>query len=217
MTTPPRIIRDSLDLPGPAGRLEALLEEPRDSKGHAVAVLCHPHPQFQGTMLNKVVHTLGRSANLLGVPAVRFNFRGVGASDGIFAQGSGEAEDTVAVGQWARERYPQAELWLCGFSFGAMVASRAALDLQPARLVSIAPPAERMADLLAGQQPACPWLVIQGDQDEVVDCDSVVSWVNSLEPGPELLILPDVDHFFHGRLSLLRETLVDRLGQEVFP
>ncbi len=216
MTTP-RIIRDALDLHGPAGRLEALLEEPRDADAHAVAVLCHPHPQFQGTMLNKVVHTLSRAANLLGVPALRFNFRGVGASDGVFAQGIGEAEDAVAVAQWARDRFPAAELWLCGFSFGAMVACRAALTLQPARLISVAPPVERMADLLAGQQPACPWLVIQGDQDEVVDCDSVVAWFNDLAPGPELLILPDVDHFFHGRLSLLRETLVDRLSQDVFP
>ncbi|HHQ14023.1 MAG TPA: alpha/beta hydrolase [Chromatiales bacterium] len=204
-------LRESLMLKAPAGELEALLEEPREIRQRAVAVLCHPHPQFQGTMLNKVVHTLARVANDLGMPAVRFNFRGVGASDGQYAGGLGEAEDTIAVAEWAGQRYPDTVLWLGGFSFGAMVAARAALSLDPAQLVSIAPPAARMAGLLEGRQPACPWLIVQGDADEVVDCESVVSWVNQLEPGPELVVLPGVDHFFHGRLSLLRETLLSHL------
>ncbi len=202
-------------LSGPAGRLEALLEEPREIRHRAVVVLCHPHPQFQGTMLNKVVHTLARVANDLGMPALRFNFRGVGASDGEYGGGYGESEDTIAVAQWAQRRYPGAQLWLAGFSFGAMVACRAALSLEPSQLVSIAPPAARMAGLLEGRQPACPWLVIQGDADEVVDCESVVAWVNQLQPGPELVILPGVDHFFHGRLTLLRETLVTHLEPEL--
>ncbi len=206
-----RTLRESLMLKAPAGELEALLEEPREIRRQAVAVLCHPHPQFQGTMLNKVVHTLARVANELGMPAVRFNFRGVGASDGQYANGLGETEDTIAVARWARQRYENASLWLGGFSFGAMVAARAALSLEPAQLISIAPPAARMAGLLEGRQPACPWLIVQGDADEVVDCESVVNWVNQLEPGPELVILPGVDHFFHGRLSLLRETLLSHL------
>ncbi|MDJ0929221.1 MAG: alpha/beta hydrolase [Gammaproteobacteria bacterium] len=206
-----KVLREALMLDGPAGALEALLEEPREPTGEAVAVLCHPHPQFQGTMLNKVVHTLSRVTNDLGSPAVRFNFRGVGASDGEYGQGLGEADDVIAVAQWARARYPGAALWLAGFSFGGVVASRAALTLQPAQLISIASPAGPMAEILDGQQPDCPWLLIQGDADEVVDCDAVIDWVNGLAPGPELLVLSGVDHFFHGKLTLLRQTLVNHL------
>lgn len=210
----PKILREALMLDGPAGKLEALLEQPRSAAGRAVAVLCHPHPQFQGTMLNKVVHTLARVANELGVPALRFNFRGVGASDGAFGGGLGEAEDTLAVADWARRRYPGAELWLAGFSFGAMVACRAALSLRPAQLVCVAPPAARMAGLLEGRQPDCRWLILQGDADEVVACETVIDWVNELAPGPELRVLPGVDHFFHGKLTLLRESLQDWLATE---
>ena len=206
--------REALTIEGPAGQLEALLEEPHEISRKSVAVLCHPHPQHQGTMLNKVVHTLARSMNDMGLPAVRFNFRGVGASDGSYGEGLGETADTLAVCDWARRHYPGSELWLCGFSFGAMVACRAALDASPARLVSIAPPAGRMARLLEGRQPDCPWIIVQGEDDEVVDCQEVVDWVNGLAPGPELVVLPDVSHFFHGRLTLLREVLVERLDVE---
>ena len=209
--TRPAVLKEALTLAGPAGRLEALLETPRDAGDAAVAVLCHPHPQFQGTMLNKVVHTLGRAANDLGAPALRFNFRGVGASDGAYAGGAGEAEDALAAIAWARDRYPRAALWLCGFSFGAMVACRAALEVNPAWLISVAPPVERMAGLLEGRQPACPWLVVQGDADEVVDPHSVADWIQGLSRPPELVMLPGVDHFFHGRLNLLRSTVVERL------
>ena len=207
-------LKEALTLPGPAGRLEALLEEPRALGGPGAAVICHPHPQHQGTMLNKVVHTVSRAVNDLGLPAVRFNFRGVGASDGHYADGIGETEDTLAVAHWAAQRYGEAPLWLCGFSFGAMVACRAALQLSPAWLVTIAPPAKRLGALLEGRQPDCPWLIIQGEDDEIVTCDDVVEWVNSLDPGPELIVLPDVDHFFHGRLTVLRNTLVARLGRD---
>lgn len=199
--------RDALTLDGPAGRLEALLEEPKLASGSAVGVFCHPHPQHHGTMLNKVVHTLCRASNALGAPAVRFNFRGVGASDGDYAQGHGEVEDTLAVVDWARQRYPGAELWLGGFSFGAMVACRAALTASPARLVSIAPPASAITDFMAGEQPDCPWLIVQGDADEVCACDAVVDWVNSMAPGPELVVFEGVDHYFHGRLTVLRQAV----------
>ncbi len=201
-------LREALTIRGPAGQIEALLEEPRDASPDHVAVLCHPHPQFQGTMLNKVVHTLSRAMNILGVPVLRFNFRGVGASEGTYAEGRGEAEDTLAAVDRALERYPGTDLCLLGFSFGAMVAARAALTAEPAQLVTIAPAVSRMAGLLEGRQPACPWLIVQGDADEVVACEDVVSWVNGLEPGPELIVLPEVGHFFHGRLTILRETVI---------
>lgn len=200
--------RDALSLRGPAGRIEALLDMPADAAVSAVAVICHPHPQHQGTQLNKVVHTISRSMNELGAPAIRFNFRGVGASEGAYADGLGEAEDLLAVAGWARDRFPQAQLWLAGFSFGAAVAIRAAGQLRPARLISVAPPVVRMAGLLENVRVECPWLIVQGTADEVVAADDVQGWVRTTQPSAELVLLPEVGHFFHGRLTLLRETLI---------
>jgi len=202
-------IRDSLTITGPAGELEALVETPKGDVRPYVAVICHPHPQYHGTMLNKVVHTLSRAMNDLHVPVARFNFRGVGASEGEYAEGIGETQDALAVAAWMRHRYPDARLILLGFSFGGMVACRAALDTHPAHLITVAPAVSRLAGILGGGQPDCPWLIVQGDADEVVECAEVVEWFNTLAPGPELTVLPDVDHFFHGRLTLLRKTVVD--------
>lgn len=204
--------KEALSIPGPAGVLEALLEVPDRRHFGAVAVVCHPHPLHQGSMLNKVVHTVCRAMLDLGLPALRFNFRGVGASDGQYSEGVGEAEDVVAVGEWLRQRYPDAGLVLAGFSFGAMAACRAALTLRPAQLISIAPPVERTRKLLEGRHPAVPWLIIQGDADGVVPSDEVAAWAQSLSPPPELVILSGVDHFFHGSLTQLRQTIVGRLA-----
>ena len=204
--------REALTLDGPAGRLEALLDTPPGPLAAAVAVVCHPHPQHQGTMLNKVVHTLGRALNDLSIPVVRFNFRGVGASEGAYADGFGETEDVLAVAAWATARFAGADLWLAGFSFGAAVAIRAALATTCAQLISVAPPVARMARLLDGKGPACPWLLIQGMADEVVAAGDVQDWARTLDPPPDLVLLPDVDHFFHGRLTLLRDTVVSRVS-----
>jgi alpha/beta superfamily hydrolase len=165
-------------------------------------------------MLNKVVYTLSRAMNDLGIPAVRFNFRGVGASEGHYADGVGEIEDTLAVVEWARNRYDGADLCLLGFSFGGMVACRAALTARPVQLVTVAPAVTGLGVFLNGEQPDCPWLILQGAADEVVICDEVVEWVNALKPGPDLIVLPDVGHFFHGNLTLLRETVVSHLDAQ---
>ena len=204
--------RDALTIGnGPAGRIEALLEAPQASDGRRVAVLCHPHPLHQGTMMNKVVHTLSRAMNDLGVPALRFNFRGVGASEGVFSDGIGETDDVLAVADWVAQRYPGAGLCLLGFSFGGMVAARAALSVGSVQLVTVAPAATRMAGLLDGRQPECPWLIVQGETDDVMPCAEVIAWVNELAPGPELVVVPDTGHFFHGRLTRLREIVVSHL------
>lgn len=206
-----RTAEQAVTLEGPAGRLEALLEEPADvGTPKAVAVVCHPHPQHQGTMTNKVVHTASRACNLMGLPTLRFNYRGVGASEGGYADGDGETEDVLAAAAWMSERYPDSALWLAGFSFGAWVCIRAASKLQLAQLISIAPPVQRF-DVAQLVQPRCPWLIVQGEDDELVDPGAVLDWVNGLEPGPELVMLPGVDHFFHGKLVELRETLVGNL------
>ena len=202
--------KEALTIVGPTGRIEALLEVPGNSPGTTVGVVCHPHPLHQGTMMNKVVHTIARALNDLGMPAVRFNFRGVGASDGKYSDGVGETDDVLAVVRWATETYPAAKLWLAGFSFGALVSYRAALETDTDQLISIAPPVDRFKDL-ASEQPICPWLIVQGDADDVVSCDEVVAWVNELQPGPELIVFPGAGHFFHGQLIQLRAALVDSL------
>jgi hypothetical protein len=203
--------REALTLDGPAGHIEALLDTPPGPLSRAVGVVCHPHPQHQGTMLNKVVHTLARTLNDLGMPAVRFNFRGVGASEGAYADGEGETGDALAVADWALRRFPGTELWLAGFSFGAAVAIRAAVDRPCRQLISVAPPVARMSRLLGDTNPGCPWLLIQGLADEVVPPADVEAWARARHPAPDLVLLPDVDHFFHGRLTLLRETILSRV------
>jgi len=204
--------KEELLLQGPAGQLEALLETPHTSAAvNRVAVICHPHPLHEGTMLNKVVHTVARAMNDLGIPALRFNFRGVGQSEGRHANGDGEVDDVLAIVAWARARWPDADVWLAGFSFGAVVAARAAAAAQPARLISIAPAVNILGAKLA-TRPAMPWLIVQGGDDEIVPADAVHAFVEANQPGPELVMLDGVGHFFHGHLVALRKLLVERLG-----
>lgn len=191
---------------GPAGELEALLESPQDVESVALAVVCHPHPMHGGTMQNKVVHTLARSFTNAGISALRFNFRGVEKSEGSFDNGDGEVDDVLAAVEWARREKPDVPLWLAGFSFGAAMAVRAAALCRPVGLISVAPAASRFAGHL-DRQPDCPWLIIQGDKDELVDVEETIAWINELDPGPELEIIADAEHFFHGKLVLLRSAV----------
>jgi alpha/beta superfamily hydrolase len=203
--------KESLSITGPAGELEALVECPASFDGRRVAVLCHPHPQHQGTMLNKIVHTLARAMTDVGVLALRFNFRGTGASEGEYGGGIGEVDDLAYVVAYVRQRWPDAELWLAGFSFGAVVAARAATSLEAARLITIAPAVNILGrELLA--TPAMPWLIIQGDADDVVPADDVIEWTDNLDPQPDLMLLPGAGHFFHGQLVVLRGLLVEWLA-----
>ena len=189
---------------GPLGALEARVEDPAPGVvPGAVGVVCHPHPLHGGTMQNKVVHTLARAMQELGVPTLRFNFRGVGASTGAYGDGIGEVDDALAAIAWARERWRCEALWLAGFSFGAAVSLEAAWRARPAALVSVAPPVGR---IIVGhvERPACPWLVVHGEQDELVDAQAVRAWTAAFDPPPELAMLGDATHFFHGRLGELR-------------
>jgi alpha/beta superfamily hydrolase len=195
--------RARFDIEGPAGKLEALLECAPDAAPAGCAVVCHPHPLHGGTMQNKVAHTLARSFVGIGFAALRFNFRGVGQSEGRFDDGNGEVDDVLAAVRWMRAEHPDLPLWLSGFSFGAAMAVRAAVASTPDGLVSIAPAVSRFAGNLESQ-PDCPWLILQGDEDELVDVDETIAWVNELEPGPELEIFAGTEHFFHGKLVELR-------------
>jgi hypothetical protein len=189
---------------GPGGAIECAIDAPT-GMSRGVAVICHPHPQHGGTMDNKVVQTLARAFTQLGYTAVRFNFRGVGASAGAWAHGPGEIDDAMAV--VAALRAPGLPLVLAGFSFGAYVASHAAARLAAGgvaaeRLVLVAPAASRF-DMV----PVSPdTLLIHGEADDVVPLAAVFDWAR-----PQSLpvtVIPGAGHFFHGQLTLLRSLVV---------
>jgi hypothetical protein len=202
---------------GPAGDLEVLLDLPAAAPGAAAAtvtafaVVCHPHPLFGGTLTNKVVHTLARTFNDVGLPSLRFNFRGVGASAGTHDGGPGEVQDALAVVRHGRERWPRAQLWLAGFSFGAAVAVCASRAAQPAGLIAVAPAVDRMD--IGSVTPACPWLVLLGDADDVVSPQRMLEWAGSLAPPPQIQVLAGAGHFFHGRLPELRDRVAAFLNR----
>ena len=200
---------ERLSIDGPAGPLEAIVEDP-GLPGEGYAVLCHPHPLHGGTMDNKVVHTLARAFRETGIPTLRFNFRGVGSSAGTYDHGNGETADADAIAAYGALRWPDRRLLLAGFSFGAFVALRLALERGASRLITVAPPVDRM-DFSALAVPSCPWLVVQGDSDEVVDPQRVFAWAKSCKPQPKLVVMPGVGHFFHGHLPLLRDAVIDAI------
>lgn len=206
-------LSDRLTIPGPAGKLEAIHELPGDGNVEGVAVVLHPHPQHGGTMHNKVAHTLARSFVRSGFAALRFNFRGTEGSEGTYDNGVGELADARAAIAWATARHPGVPLWLAGFSFGAAISVRAALETGPDGLVTVAPAIYRFANNLDAQ-PECPWLIVQGDEDELVAVDETVEWLDGLEPGPELLIMTGAEHFFHGRLNDLRSAVMEFVAGE---
>jgi uncharacterized protein len=199
---------EHVSIAGQAGALEAIVEDP-GVQGPSYGVICHPHPLYGGTMDNKVVTTVARALQETGIPTLRFNFRGVGASAGEFDQGVGETADADAVAAWGAERWAGRSLVIAGFSFGGYVALRLAQQRLPRCLITIAPAVQGFAASTA--VPHCPWLVVQGDADELVDPSRVIDWVNTLDPKPRLVVLPGVGHFFHGRLRELRDAVIDAI------
>jgi len=202
-------------LNGPGGKLECLTDVPEtDAEQPAVAVICHPHPKHGGTLRNKVVTITERALRELGLRTVRFNFRGVGRSEGQYDEGRGELQDLLSVAEWVRRVRPDDELWLAGFSFGAAITARGALSLEPRQLISIAPPVER-ADFDSIDVPGCHWLVVQGDEDEVVSAQAVRDWVAKAQPSPQLIVMERAGHYFHRRLMDLRGLLKNALDEHL--
>jgi uncharacterized protein len=202
---------ERLTLPAAAGALQALIESPLPEGGpapRACGVVCHPHPLYGGTLDNKVVWAVARAFLQLGAPTIRFNFRGVVTSPGSYDDGRGETEDALAVIAFARQRFPQAALWLAGFSFGGVIALRAAAVTRPARLVTVAP-GINVIDVRDVPPVTCPWLIVQGDADDVVPPAAVLGWARTLSPAPTLRLLAGAGHFFHGRINELRDVVVD--------
>lgn len=190
-------------LPGPAGSIEALLAAPRVAVS-GIAVICHPHPLFGGEMSNKVTYTLASCALKAGLYALRFNFRGVGESAGVHDHGRGETDDVVYLARWLREQLPDQPLLLAGFSFGSWVALNAASPLAPRALVSIAPPLSKyFADAPLPPAPGCPWLVVHGTADDVVDYEETRSLLRQYQPPPRLHTMDGAGHYFHGQLTEL--------------
>jgi len=204
------VAREDVVIPGPAGDLEGVFEHPRGRDPVAHAVVCHPHPLYQGTMNNKVTFTLARAAVEAGAGALRFNFRGVGRSEGRYDEGRGEAADVAAAEAWLARRDPAVPLWRLGFSFGAAMALRASAESPCALLVTVAPPAGRLDGYGLSEAPprAGRWLLVQGDADDVVDPDGVLAWARGLTEPPEIRVLEGAGHFFHGRLTELRKEVL---------
>jgi alpha/beta superfamily hydrolase len=181
-----------------AGKLEGVAHLP-DNEPLAIAVVAHPLPTMGGTMENKVVTTLAKTFADLGFATLRFNFRGVGESEGVFDNGDGEVEDMLAVIAYAHQSFGVLPLVLSGFSFGGYVAARAAQHLPPRQLVLVAPAVGRFA-----MPPVPPGtLVIHGDKDEVVPFAEALEWARPQQL--PITVLPDAEHFFHGRLNQLRD------------
>jgi alpha/beta superfamily hydrolase len=206
-------VNEKLFIEGPAGRLESVLERPGEGALAGAAVVCHPHPQHGGTMHNKVAYTLARAFLRSGFETLRFNFRGTEQSEGSYDNGVGELDDALAAIEFMRARHGAFPLWLAGFSFGAAIAVKAAVATHVDGLVSVAPAISRFASGLESQ-PDCPWLVVQGDEDELVDVEETVAWLDSLEPGPELLVIPGGEHFFHGLLPELRAAVMEFVAEQ---
>jgi alpha/beta superfamily hydrolase len=200
----------TLSLQGQAGHIEALLDEPAEGAVQGTAVIAHPHPLFGGTMQNKVVQTLARAFVQSGWRAVRFNFRGVGASEGTYDEGRGEAADMFQV---IAQVAPEGPLALAGFSFGAFVTSHVVLALgdqrPPQQLVLVGTAASRfeVAPVALDLHERC--LVLHGELDDTVPLASVMDWARP--QSLPITVIPGCEHFFHGQLPLLKSLVMRHL------
>jgi alpha/beta superfamily hydrolase len=188
---------------GPAGAIACAVDTPGDG-ARGVAVICHPHPLHGGTLDNKVVQTVARAAVQLGLRAVRFDFRGVGSSAGVWDEGRGEVEDALAV--VAAQRLSDEPLLLAGFSFGGFVAARVAQQVPPRALLLVGPAVMNFPLPPVSQDT----IVVHGEADDVVPLAGVLDWAR-----PQVLpvlVVPGVGHFFHGQLPLLKSLLVRSLS-----
>jgi uncharacterized protein len=209
------------DLTGPAGPLEALLDEPAGAAPGALTaavVFAHPHPQFGGTMHTKVVYQGTKGLTRIGCAVLRFNFRGVGRSAGEFDQGDGEKKDFKAALDYMAARYPGAKLWAAGFSFGSWVAlETGAVDDRVSALIGIAPP---VATSLSGHVYTFehtltsdkPKFFVQGEADEVCPLEGMWTFYARLEEPKELVVIDGADHLFEGKAQEVGEALEDLLG-----
>jgi hypothetical protein len=184
-------------IPGPSGVLHGVVHMP-ENEPRAIAIVAHPLPTMGGTMDNKIVTTLVKTFVELGFIAVRFNFRGVGESSGLYDEGNGEVDDALAIAHYAMQEFGKLPLILSGFSFGGYVQARAAEQLHPGKLVLVAPAVGRFA------MPHVPAdsLVIHGEMDEVVSLSDLLSWARPQQL--PIILVPEATHYFHGQLHQIK-------------
>jgi len=194
---------------GPAGKIETVLAEPATFPS-GIAVVAHPHPLHGGTMDNKVVHTVFKSMIELGYIAVKFNFRGTGNSEGVFDHGIGEVEDAVAVTQSIKNQFidhaGDLPLLLAGFSFGGGVQIQAAERLNPESLILVSPSLKHVGALNIPANVKNT-LIIQGDKDDIVPLNTILDW--AAPQSLPVVIIPGAEHFFHGKLNILKRVILD--------
>lgn len=208
---------ERLMLPGPVGQLEAMYLNTEQPKG--LALLCHPNPEQGGTMLNKVVSTMQRTARDLGLITLRFNYRGTGNSDGEHDMQTGEVDDAQAALDWLLQKHPDMPVYLFGFSFGGYVAACLSQRLeqqgiQVAHQCLVAPAVGRLQSADAIAQGGA-LTVIQPEADEVIAPQEVYAWVETLNRSCELFKVAESGHFFHGKLVELKEIIVQQLAATI--
>jgi alpha/beta superfamily hydrolase len=193
---------------GPAGRLEAILEEPEHAPPARAAIVCHPHPLYGGTMHNKVVHRLARGLRTTGAVVLRFNFRGVGKSQGEHAHGEGELDDARAALAWLRARYPALPFVLAGFSFGARVVCRLGCAEHPQRVIAAGFPTKGMDTGFLGSC-AVDKVFIQSTHDEHGPKPELEELFAGFAEPKRLIWIPAGNHFFDGGLEELEKTVLE--------
>ncbi|HVT62320.1 MAG TPA: hypothetical protein VHD33_02385 [Legionellaceae bacterium] len=194
---------------GPAGMIETVLDVPVNVDSQYLAILGHPHSLQGGTMNNKVVTTMARSFRELGIASIRFNFRGVGQTEGAYEGGVGESEDMLHLLHMCQ--CPDLKVFFAGFSFGSYVAFRALTHYQqesafPNALITIAPSVHHY-DYTSALKPNTPWLIVIGEDDEIVPVDAVTDFVKTRHPSPNIEYFAETGHFFHGKLLDLKARL----------
>ena len=202
------------EIAGPAGRLEVLLAESAmaDAPLRAAVVVAHPHPQYGGTMHTKVVYQMTKALGRIGCAVLRFNFRGVGLSEGTYADGAGELDDFRAALEFMHQRYPSARLWTGGFSFGAWIAlTVGATDSRVSTLIGVAPPLARY-DFEAVRVSVKPKFFIQGAFDELCPLKEMQQFYARTEEPKELVVIDGADHLFDGKATEVGEAVEDLLG-----
>jgi alpha/beta superfamily hydrolase len=203
-------------LEGPAGRLEAILWTPSgEARPTLAAVVCHPHPLFGGTMHNKVVYQAAKSLDALGIPVLRFNFRGAGQSAGAHDGGRGEQDDVSAALDFLAKEFPKVPLLLAGFSFGASVGMRVGCgDSGVSRLIGLGIPVNGV-DFSFLLQCDKPKLFVHGSNDEFGAIEKVKSFIPTLPGDNHLVVVEGVDHFFAGKLNELGSAIKGWLSELV--
>jgi alpha/beta superfamily hydrolase len=209
------------DLSGPAGFLEAILDEPanpRPAGPHAAVVFAHPHPEFGGTMHTKAVFQGAKGLTRIGCAVLRFNFRGVGRSAGAFDKGEGERADFRAALDYMANRYPGTRLWSAGFSFGAWVALEVgAEDERVEALIGVSPPVATSVSGMAYTFPNTiastkPKFFVQGEEDEVCPIQGMWEFYGKLAEPKELVLIDGADHLYEGKTPEVGEALEDLLA-----